>query len=121
MKKSFIAAAIVGFATLGTAQASETTQGMHFMSDHEMHMVSGAWLVRGFSYNDAMQYAKWLKDKLGFTPAQHKRLKQEAHKMASSKKRYTVSEFKKRMLSMAGSMQAKIEKPMVDRAFQRPF
>ena len=117
MKKSFIAAAIVGFATLGTAQASETTQGMHFMSDHEMHLVSGAWIVRGFSYNDAMQYAKWLKDKLGFTPAQHKTLRKEAHKIASSSTKYTVTEFKRQMLSTAMTMQAKIEKPRVDRAF----
>jgi hypothetical protein len=56
MKKSFIAAAIVGFATLGTAQASETKQDMHFMNDDEMHEASGAKLGGGYSKQEAWQW-----------------------------------------------------------------
>ena len=55
MKKSFIAAAIIGFAALGTANASEMSQDMNFMTDHEMHDVTGARLAKKFTTAAAMR------------------------------------------------------------------
>ena len=95
MKKSFIAAAIIGFAVLGTANASEVNQDLNFMTDHEMHDVSGAKLKWGFSWHQAMNVVKKEANKQKLKPVFHTTLQGFARNLIASKTVYDRKKFTK--------------------------
>ena len=93
MRKSFIAAAIIGFATLGTANASEVNQNLNFMTDHEMHDVSGAKLKSAFSWHQAMNVVDKYAKKRGLRYSSHERLEGYARRLIASKTVYDRKKF----------------------------
>ena len=99
MKKNFLVAAIIGFVTLGTANASEVNQDLNqdlnFMTDHEMHDVTGARLKRGFSWGQAMLIVNRQAEQKNIRTGQWAYLGLFAQTLIYSKKTYDVPTFTK--------------------------
>jgi len=110
MKKNFLAAAIIGFATLGTANASEMNQDLNqdlnFMTDHEMHNVTGAQLEAGFSFREAMLIVNRRADRLGLNIRQRARLGIFAQKLINSRTTYDKRTFV-RMIAIEATLSKK--------------
>lgn len=94
MRKSLIAATIVGLAALGSAHASEVNQDMQFMTDHDMRDVSGARLAPGVSAQSLRLFTQFRYNQYKLNGNNKKKLMNTANELIRSKKLYSTEDFK---------------------------
>ena len=106
MRKNLITAVIIGVTAFSTANAADTNQDVHFITEHEMQDVSGARLAAGFDQIDVIRVLTKTHKMSKLTYADRVKIgKRASEMMRDPNKVYTSRTFQRQLLRYAGQLQ----------------